>query len=638
MRKIFSKLSLGKKLVIIVALLVTMMGVLISVITINTAKDNVHKTMEDMSVVGVNTLISELTDLRNDLEWDTNYLANLPTVINAVKDKDIKAFENCWDNLDSLYFKDMDGNIIWQNGIAKNYVPKTGIAVREYADYEILKDNKFVIESSCPIYDGETQIGTVIMLHDLDDDNLLNKIKEMTSAEITIFLGNIRYATTIQGQKGTKMSDKVKNLVIGQSKIYTDRIQINGANYFSEYRPIVDNENKCIGAYFAGFPTVKSDEFINQMILVAVLITVGLIVVTILFILFSIKCIVINPLKATEKVVIDLSNGLLTTEDSKYIFNEDELGLFAMELTQAKHTLASYIEDISAITQAMAEGNFGKESELEYIGDFKQIKESFHSVTLELREIIKDITASSDEVTMGATQMAEGAQGLAEGTTKQATASDELVSTIADISNQVDSNAKVAKEVNQLAIKASEHIEEQNAEINNMLLAMSEINNKTEEINNIIKAIEDIAFQTNILALNAAIEAARAGEAGKGFGVVAEEVRNLATKSAESAESTKLLIEATNKAVKQGTDIAQQTAETMKIVKQIANDMIKLIKQISEASDNQAQAISQVSIGMEQIANVIQQNSATAEESAASCEELNGMAVTLKEQISKLRA
>ena len=83
----------------------------------------------------------------------------------------------------------------------------------------------------------------------------------------------------------------------------------------------------------------------------------------------------------------------------------------------------------------MAEGNFGKESELEYIGDFKQIKESFHSVTLELREIIKEITASSDEVTMGATQMAEGAQGLAEGTTKQATASDELVSTIADISN-----------------------------------------------------------------------------------------------------------------------------------------------------------------------------------------------------------
>ena len=63
----------------------------------------------------------------------------------------------------------------------------------------------------------------------------------------------------------------------------------------------------------------------------------------------------------------------------------------------------------------------------------------------------------------------------------------------------MDSNAKVAKEVNQLAIKTSEHIEEQNVEINNMLLAMSEINNKTEEINNIIKAIEDIAFQTNIL-------------------------------------------------------------------------------------------------------------------------------------------
>ena len=105
-----------------------------------------------------------------------------------------------------------------------------------------------------------------------------------------------------------------------------------------------------------------------------------------------------------------------------------------------------------------------------------------------------------------------------------------------------------------------------------LLEAMDKIQQQSEAISQVIKSIEDIAFQTNILALNAAIEAARAGEAGKGFAVVADEVRNLASKSAEFANNTRDLIASTIEAVHNGSEIATQTADTLRRVTTLSQE------------------------------------------------------------------
>ena len=93
-------------------------------------------------------------------------------------------------------------------------------------------------------------------------------------------------------------------------------------------------------------------------------------------------------------------------------------------------------------------------------------------------------------------------------------------------------SARAAHISNDMRAKA----EEGTRQMNYMMDAVREISTSSQDIGKVIKVIDDIAFQTNILALNAAVEAARAGAAGKGFGVVADEVRNLAARSAEAAK------------------------------------------------------------------------------------------------------
>jgi hypothetical protein len=123
-------------------------------------------------------------------------------------------------------------------------------------------------------------------------------------------------------------------------------------------------------------------------------------------------------------------------------------------------------------------------------------------------------------------------------------------------------------------------------EMRRMQTAKDAIKESSTGISQIIKTIDEIAFQTNILALNAAVEAARAGEAGAGFAVVAEEVRNLAQRSAQSAKETSGKIEEAIRNSGRGVEISAKVAESLGVIVEKAREMNTLVNEIASASSS----------------------------------------------------
>lgn len=373
---------------------------------------------------------------------------------------------------------------------------------------------------------------------------------------------------------------------------------------------------------------------IGRIILIA---TVILAVVIVLIVMGILVKAIITPVYEINMAAKAIANGDLSatiTYDSK-----DEFGELANAMKALLHSVVGIIKDLDYGLSEIGNGNFTVESQAKelYIGDFDNLHTSMLQITANLSSTISQISQASEQVASGSDQVSSGAQALSQGATEQASSIEELSAAIAEITEQIRQNAENAKLANSSAELAGKEIFNSNEQMKNMVDAMDKINSKSSEISKIIKVIEDIAFQTNILALNAAVEAARAGAAGKGFAVVADEVRNLASKSAQAAKSTTNLIEETLVAVQNGSKIASNTAKSLDESAKVTKEAVLLIDKISEASNQQAQSATQVNIGVEQIASVIQTNSATAEESAAASEELNGQAEVLKSLVSKFR-
>lgn len=383
----------------------------------------------------------------------------------------------------------------------------------------------------------------------------------------------------------------------------------------------------------SGMPSLEyNSDFYS--VLVSILILFAAIIVVLCFIISRIAAGIVQPIHELHEVAEQLARGELDVKID--IDSDDEIGAVAVAIDKTVVRLKDYIkyiDEIANVLNEIAQGNLRFTLEQDYAGEFGKIKEALLHIADTLTETIKGIRASADQVNGGAGQISQAAQALAEGATNQAAAVDELLATVGDISGQVRRNADYSKEAVDSANVVKQKIEMSNQEMRQLVDAMVEINNCSDAIRAIIANIEEIADQTNLLSLNASIEAARAGEMGKGFAVVAGEVGNLSKESTAAVQKSTELIQNSVNAVKRGMELVNQAAGRLVESVEGVVGLADMMDELSSAAHNEMNSLNEVEKGIEQIAGVVTDNSAMAQESAASSEQLSAQATTLNDMI-----
>jgi len=308
------------------------------------------------------------------------------------------------------------------------------------------------------------------------------------------------------------------------------------------------------------------------------------------------------------------------------------------EIGEAICGAASFVSQVTHIANELEQiSNCDLTSEIIPLSETDIMGKSLKRMVSSLNSIFGEIQLTTSHVSSGSKQVADGAQALAQGSTQQAASIQELSGFIAKIADKTVENARTADETSKLSATIKQNAEKGSRQMDEMIVAVKDINDASHSISKIIKTIDDIAFQTNILALNAAVEAARAGQHGKGFAVVAEEVRNLASKSAEAARDTGGMIQNSMEKAELGSRIAGETAVSLNEIVTGISESTHLIDEIARASEEQSQGISQINTSINEVAQVVQQNSATAEESAAASEEMTGQSSALQRLITQFK-
>lgn len=339
---------------------------------------------------------------------------------------------------------------------------------------------------------------------------------------------------------------------------------------------------------------------------------------------------------STEKVMKHAARGDFEQRIDAESIN-GELRAMAQTINTSMQNLSNGFDDIVHAAQRMADGDFTQKIESQYEFKIDEAKQAINKAITDLSDIILSVKNVAISVRDSSESVAQGTEALNERTQEQAASLEETSSAMEQTASQVEQNLELTSSASSASVEQTTLLAEANSVMQNAQESMIEIQSASSEIITITESIESIAFQTNLLALNAAVEAARAGEHGRGFAVVAGEVRTLAGKAAESANTIKSLIDKTSEAITKGVDQVDNVGVSLGTVSAENEKVSQMIKEISNSSNEQATGIGEVNKAITSIDSVTQQNASLVEETYSTTEELKASANSLIQSVERLK-
>ena len=288
------------------------------------------------------------------------------------------------------------------------------------------------------------------------------------------------------------------------------------------------------------------------------------------------------------------------------------------------NTVKKSIEEVTSGNLGVSIPEFGNNCAGRLIPGINSLSSSIATLVREIRASSQNAMTLSEQLSARSAQLSVKTEQQSASLIETAASMEQMA---ASTKNTADNSRLASEQANVATLQARKGGELMGQVATNM----ESITECAQQMTEIISLIDGIAFQTNILALNAAVEAARAGDHGKGFSVVAEEVRNLAHRSAEAAKNIKTLIEVTSSNVTQGVTVVSEAEKNMREIVAGSGNVSRLMDDISASTSEQEKGISQITLALSELERVTQSNVAMAEE-------LNGSSDVLRNQVIELQA
>lgn len=477
---------------------------------------------------------------------------------------------------------------------------------------------------------------------------VIDSFTKGSDVSVTLFYGDTRRATSLIDKEtgsrivGTKASDVVVSTVLqGGKDYYTDKIEINGENYYAYYKPVEDDAGKVVGMVFAGRPSADVDAVIIKQTASIGIIAVVILLISIVACVLLVKGIVRVVLHAEGmlegiadgQLKIQLSGGAAKISEAARN-RTDEIGMMVSSMYELVEKLQSMVMSIKKTTE-----------------NLMQSGDSLESMASQTSTTADEISHAVEDISKGAVTQAEDIEAA---TTQ--------VANIGDMIEQIVNGVKGLDEVSLNIKKADDESEQIISELSTSndrtIDAIQKIgasvrttNESVGRIQEAINLITAIASETSLLALNASIEAARAGEAGRGFAVVASQISKLSEDSNNSAKTIEDIItqlsadsEASVQIMAEVGEIINEQQRKLDETKNKFKDVSRGIEismseteKIYEQTKECDQARAHVTDVIQNLSAVAQQNAASTEETNAAMQELNATINLLAEAAKDLK-
>ncbi|AZE50726.1 Methyl-accepting chemotaxis sensor/transducer protein [Pseudomonas chlororaphis] len=336
------------------------------------------------------------------------------------------------------------------------------------------------------------------------------------------------------------------------------------------------------------------------------------------------------------------------------------LGMLIRVLMQPLHVMTRAMQDI-----ADGEGDLTRRLTIQNQDEFGILGTAFNRFVERIHGSIREVSSATEHVNEVALRVVSASNSSMLNSDEQASRTNSVAAAINQLGAAAQEIARNAAQASQQASDARSLAEDGQQVVDRSILAMNQLsdmisasssnietlNSKTVNIGQILEVITSISQQTNLLALNAAIEAARAGEAGRGFAVVADEVRNLAHRTQESAQQVQTMIEELQVGARESVstmsnsqrhsqdsvEIANQAGERLNSVTQRIGEIDGMNQSVATATEEQTSVVESINMDITEINTLNQEGVENLQSTLRACSDLEQQAARLKQLVGSFR-